>query len=210
MKKERLHHKYSNVRELVEQQQYVFDTPWNKSMPSEEKIKEIEDGIQPSYIETIRDPIQIQKRAYKLATSARAEILILCSTANVLYRQAKFGVIQQLEELATRYTLKIRILTPLNDSIKQLAQELRKYADIRYIPEELQIKISIAIIDRKSSLVGEMKDDTKNSSYEAMAFCNSASTYHLKCQFLKRYGNKVECTKNPRISCTLQKQSWIG
>ncbi len=44
---------YANVRELV-------DTLWNKSIPSQEKIKEIEDGIQPPYIETIRDPYQIQ------------------------------------------------------------------------------------------------------------------------------------------------------
>jgi two-component system, OmpR family, sensor histidine kinase VicK len=42
---------YSNVRELVEQQQYVFDTLWNKSIPSQEKIKEIEEGIQPHIIE---------------------------------------------------------------------------------------------------------------------------------------------------------------
>jgi len=53
---------YTNVRELVEHQQYVFDTLWNKSIPSEEKFKAVEDGIQPSDIETIRDPVQIQKR----------------------------------------------------------------------------------------------------------------------------------------------------
>jgi hypothetical protein len=80
---------YSNVRELVEHQQYVFDTLWNKSIASEEKIKAIEDGIQPSYIETIRDPVQIQKRALKLGTMARDEILLLYSTANALYRQGK-------------------------------------------------------------------------------------------------------------------------
>ena len=70
-------------------------------------------------------------------------------------------------------------MTPLDDSIKQLAQEMGKYADIRYIPEELQTKITIAIIDRKSSVVIELKDDTKDSSYESMGlatFSNSAST----------------------------------
>jgi len=67
----------------------------------------------------------------------------------------------------------------LKDSIKQLAHELGKYADIRYIPEELQTKITIVIIDRKSSFVVELKDDNKNSSYEAMGlatFSNSPST----------------------------------
>jgi two-component system, OmpR family, sensor histidine kinase VicK len=73
----------------------------------------------------------------------------------------------------------MRVLTPLGDSIKQQVQQWSEFADIRYIPEELQTKITIAIIDRKSSVVIELKDDTKSSSYEAMGlgtFSNSAST----------------------------------
>jgi two-component system, OmpR family, sensor histidine kinase VicK len=170
---------YSNVRELVEHQQYVFDTLWNKSISSEEKRQEIEDGIQPFYIETIRDPVQIQKRALELGTMASDEILILYSTANALYRQGKIGAIQKLEEIATTHRLKIRVLTPLNDSIKQLVQELGKYADIRYIPEELRTQLTICVFDRKFSLVAETKDDSKNSSNEAFGlatYSNSAST----------------------------------
>jgi hypothetical protein len=96
-----------------------------------------------------------------------------------LYRQAKIGVIQHIEEHATKYKVKIRILVPLDDSIKELVQELGKYAEIRNIPEELQTKITIAIIDRKSSVVVELNDDAKNSSYEAMGLgtlSNNAST----------------------------------
>ena len=51
---------YSNVKELVEQQQYIFDTIWSKAIPAEQKIKEIEEGIEPEVIETIRDPIEVQ------------------------------------------------------------------------------------------------------------------------------------------------------
>src|ERR687887_2672984 len=36
---------YSNVKEVLEQQQYVFDSFWNKSVPAEQKIKEIEEGV---------------------------------------------------------------------------------------------------------------------------------------------------------------------
>jgi hypothetical protein len=35
---------YSNISEIVEQQQYIFDNFWNKSIPAEERIKEIEEG----------------------------------------------------------------------------------------------------------------------------------------------------------------------
>jgi hypothetical protein len=38
---------YSNIKELIEHQQYVFDTLWNKTISAEERIKEIEEGIEP-------------------------------------------------------------------------------------------------------------------------------------------------------------------
>jgi len=36
---------YSNISEVVEQQQHIFDNFWNKALPAEERIKEIEEGI---------------------------------------------------------------------------------------------------------------------------------------------------------------------
>ncbi|HEY9492484.1 MAG TPA: hypothetical protein VIP56_10900, partial [Nitrososphaeraceae archaeon] len=38
---------YSNVKELVEEHEYVFDTVWNKAISAEQRIKEIEEGIEP-------------------------------------------------------------------------------------------------------------------------------------------------------------------
>ena len=35
---------YSNLKEVVEQQQYIFDSFWIKAMDAEERIKEIEEG----------------------------------------------------------------------------------------------------------------------------------------------------------------------
>jgi hypothetical protein len=73
--------------------------------------------------------------------------------------------------------VKIGILMPPSDSVKQLVEEFRQYAKIRYIPESLQTKVSIVVCDGKSSLIVEIKDDTKDSSYEAMGlgtYSNSA------------------------------------
>ena len=36
---------FSNVPEIVDQQQFVFDSFWDKGIPSEQRIKEIEKGI---------------------------------------------------------------------------------------------------------------------------------------------------------------------
>ena len=134
---------YSNVRELVEQQQYVFDTLWNKSIPSQEKIKEIEEGIQPHIIEIIRDTHEFQNLAMKLARSVREEMLVLYLTAKGFYRQSKLGMIAIAKEMAVQHGVKIRALTPSSDWIEQQAGEFGKYFDIRYIPEDLQSLYSI-------------------------------------------------------------------
>jgi Icc-related predicted phosphoesterase len=38
---------YSNLREIVEQQQYMFETLLSKATPSEQRIREIEEGVHP-------------------------------------------------------------------------------------------------------------------------------------------------------------------
>jgi two-component system, OmpR family, sensor histidine kinase VicK len=65
------------------------------------------------------------------------------------------------------------------------------------------------VVDRKSSLVVETKDDSKNSAYEAMGlatFSNSTSTvssYVSIFETLWKQSGMYEESQN-------QKQSWIG
>ena len=40
---------YSNLKEIVGQQHYVFDTLWDKAIPAAQRIREIERGAGPSY-----------------------------------------------------------------------------------------------------------------------------------------------------------------
>ena len=55
---------YSNVKEVVEQQQYVFDTLWSRAIPSEQKIREIEYGIIPEITEVIQSPEEAERREW--------------------------------------------------------------------------------------------------------------------------------------------------
>ena len=82
---------YSNEKEAVRQQQYFFDALWNKAIPGNIRIREIEEGILPYIIETINDSHKIIQLAYKLIRSARDEILIIFHTANAIPRHKKAG-----------------------------------------------------------------------------------------------------------------------
>jgi two-component system, OmpR family, sensor histidine kinase VicK len=187
LQEEALQATYSDVKEVVEQQQFIFDILWSRAIPSEQKIIEIEEGIEPEVIETIGNPFEIQKLAFKLVRSAKDEILLVFSTANAFHRQERTGMINLLKEAAER-GVKIRILTPIDDLLKELAQQLmggrrlqqnQQRIDIRFIGRFSQTKIRILVVDKVASLVVELKDDAKQSSYEAMGlatYSNSKST----------------------------------
>jgi hypothetical protein len=50
----------SDVHAFVEQQQNIFELMWQKAISAEQRIKEIEFGIEPEVIETIKDKEEIQ------------------------------------------------------------------------------------------------------------------------------------------------------
>jgi hypothetical protein len=91
---------YSNVKEVVEQQQYIFDTLWSRAIPSEQKIKEIEYGITPEVTEVIQSPEEAERREWDLLRKAREEVQIIYSTVNTFYIQERAGIIQLLNQLA--------------------------------------------------------------------------------------------------------------
>jgi signal transduction histidine kinase len=162
---------------LAPQEQFVSDHFWNRAIPTEQEIKEIEiekDTLdKPDTVQVIRDPAQIQNIGYEIGTAAKDEILIIYSSANAFHRQEKLGAINTLRETVKESGVKARVLVPKGESIEATVQKLRQQdekIDIRYIEPGLQTYVTIVVVDRKSSLVVELKDDTKESSYEAMGW----------------------------------------
>lgn len=175
----------NDFRELLgQQQQFISDPFWNRAIPTGQEIREIdkETGLdKPDILQLIRGPVEIQKIAFEIGMAARDEILIIYSTANAFYRQMKLGTIQSLREVVER-GVKTRILTPKEPLIEKTVQMLKRQnrnIEIRYSEPGLQTQVTILVVDRKSSLAVELKNDTKESSYEAMglgAYSNRKTT----------------------------------
>jgi signal transduction histidine kinase len=167
----------------------LFEEIWKNGIDAKVKIKAIEEGVDLEEIEIIQDTVETQKLAFSLIQTAKEEILVMYSTANAFYRQEKAGGVQLLNEAAMERGVKIRILTPQDELIlksaeklmmlQQEAQQRRENIDIRYIQPHLQIQVSILIVDKKYSLAIELKDDTKQTSIEAIGlatYSHSQST----------------------------------
>ncbi|HKR73913.1 MAG TPA: HAMP domain-containing sensor histidine kinase [Candidatus Nitrosocosmicus sp.] len=61
---------YSQEKEIVEQQQYIFDTFWKHSVSAGLKIRELEEGIEPVKTEILEDINEISRRIGKLAETS--------------------------------------------------------------------------------------------------------------------------------------------
>jgi signal transduction histidine kinase len=69
---------FSNISEVVEQQQYLFDNFWNQAIPAKERIREIEEGVIPVRTRLLENRVEIIKQIKHLNNSANK--LSICST----------------------------------------------------------------------------------------------------------------------------------
>lgn len=135
------------------------------------KMKNKMDINENETFEIIKDPVQVQELGSKLAWSSESEILVLFSTSNAFHRQERTGLLTKLQEMRKNNSkLKIRILTPFDDDIHKISKKFRDEWDIKImnLGQALRIRASILLVDRKFLLYVELKDDTKDTSYEAM------------------------------------------
>ena len=80
---------YCNVRQLVEQQQSIFDLLWSKAIPAEQRIKEIEEGVVPYKTKVIDNSEEIIQEIGRLASDSNE--LATCLTAGgILYSHYYF------------------------------------------------------------------------------------------------------------------------
>jgi signal transduction histidine kinase len=155
---------YSNIKEIGEQQQYIFNTLWNKAIPAQEKIKEIEEGIIPEVTEIIRNTEKARALEWHILKTTKEEIQIIYSTVKAYKLQESLGVMDYLAKLSNNDGVHVRMLTPVDSSIEKSIKKLRDTTNIaiKYLETETDIKNMYLISDRKISLVMELKDEDDN------------------------------------------------
>jgi signal transduction histidine kinase len=224
---------YSDVKEIAEHQQYIFDSFWNASTSAERKIKEIQGDISLGITEIIDNPLRTRDLFINMVKSAKSEVLLILPTINAFMREHRIGVIQLLKELSTtletsisegnqekkeeRRAINIRILTPTNDAIDKIVEEMKitttisttsvtKEESIPFSSDKdnnpnLQIRhlesqpefnvttVTILVVDRKASFVIEKVDDSKESFIEAVGLSTYSTSEPTIMSYLSIFEN---------------------
>jgi hypothetical protein len=79
---------YSNEDQIVEQQQYIFETLWSKAIPSGQRIREIEEGVQPVSTRILEDEDQIINEIRRLNYNSTR--LSVCSRSGGMQMSYKY------------------------------------------------------------------------------------------------------------------------
>jgi two-component system sensor histidine kinase VicK len=178
---------YSNIKEMIDNQKYVFDSFWNRSIPAKYRVKELEEGIDPVKTELIQNPQRTLDLFLNLIKSARHEILLIIPTVNAFLREERIGAIELLKQAAKERNVKVKIVGPSNSVIgnelqaegdgqrekKNGVKGLQvQYSDIRF-EQTAVTTVTILVVDRKESLAIEKTDDSKLDFLKAIGL----STY---------------------------------
>ena len=113
----------SNVRAILDQQQYVFETLWNKAIPAEQKIRQIEEGHYETKL--IQDKDKIINEIVRINQSSIE--LSVCATAGGMQFSYNylFEVINQLLDRQKKGEHKgIRYISSINNDNLELAKIL--------------------------------------------------------------------------------------
>jgi two-component system, OmpR family, sensor histidine kinase VicK len=206
---------YSSAKEIVEHQQYAFDSFWNTSSSAERRITEIQSNISLGITEIIDNPSKTQELFIDLIKTAKSEILLMLPTVNSFMREYRIGVIRLIKELSTQpqaRAINIRILTPVNDTIKKILEEMKirttlsegsdsyynSKLKIRHLESEPNLNVTTAtilVVDRKASLAIEKVKDSSEHFTEAVglsSYSTSQPTVGSYVSIFENFWNQLE------------------
>ncbi len=160
---------FSNVKGIIEQQQYLFDNLWDKSTPAEQKIKELEEGVEAEFFEVV-DSKKISQILADLAKSVKYEMLLLLPNDRAMLRVSRLGVIDNLVKASKNNGVTIKIICPLSEVSSPITNWISDNAPDIQILNGNDSQHGIYIADREKFLRVELVKPEVEVFHEAIGF----------------------------------------
>ena len=202
---------YSNANEVVEQAQYIFDTFWKKAISADQKIREIEHGINPELTEVIFDTEESMNRSLDIIASAKNEVLVIFATFRTFALAVNMDV-AKIYRRAVENGAKIRLLIPDSERAEQIVNELKYTLPqicVRIADKNLQTKITILIADENEVMTWELKDDNIQDAYEAgglATYSNNKSIASSYAAIFQSLWKQTELYEQLKVHDKMQKE----
>jgi signal transduction histidine kinase len=194
---------YSNVKSFIDQQQYFFETLWNKAIPAELRIKEIEEGRAPEKLEIIQDTQKSISHAFDIMNKTQKELLVLFATERT-FSFALQGEAADLYRRISENGVDIKLLVPRGRGAAEIEENNEQIAKVREISPSISLRLSdvdlntritIMISDRNEFMSWELKDDTLDDPYLAGGIATYSNIKSLASSYATIFDNLWKITE---------------
>jgi two-component system, OmpR family, sensor histidine kinase VicK len=203
----------STIKTFVDQQQYFFETLWNKAISAEQRIKEIEEGRPPEKLEIIQDTQKSISRAFDIMNKTQKELLVLFATPRTFTIALQAGAADIYRKMSAN-GININVLVPRRGGaeieehneqqiIARVREEISPSINIRFSDVDLNTRITIMISDRKEFMSWELRDDTLDDPYLAGGIATYSNIKSLASSYATIFDNLwkiTELAENLRIA----------
>src|SRR5918999_1914011 len=183
--KKPLHFVHSNVKPLVEQEQYLFETLWNKAIPAEKRIREIEEGIPPEVTEIWYGADNIVKKQLEIITKANATV-DYCHSSESPSIIVTFEPFNHIIKQLNKRGVKQRYITEITAGNISYCKELAKYVEVRHLE---WVQGTLGIIDGK--IYGAIANTKENHLPTEFIYSNVKSFVDQQQYFFEILWNKA-------------------
>jgi two-component system sensor histidine kinase VicK len=170
----------------------LFEEMWRNGIDAAAQIRNLEEGHELANVDLILNPEESLRKAWTLVGSAKEEVLLMFSTASAFRRQVKMGGLQVVLRAIQENHAKVKILIPDDGSAAELVEQINKVlpqGSIRVMDRNLKSSITAVITDRKQLMLFELKDDTKETSYEAVGLALHLDSRTLALSYASIFDN---------------------
>jgi two-component system, OmpR family, sensor histidine kinase VicK len=193
---------YSNVSGIIEQHQYLFNSLWEKAIPAEHRIIELEEGKQAEFFDVVTDNKKIAQILIDLINTAANEIVLLLPNDKALVRIDRLGIIDSLV-IASQNKGVIKIICPLSKENLQIQKKIADNAPDIFILNGANSRHGLYIVDNRKFLRVELVKPEAESFSEAIGFAvysnNERSAELFRWMFELLWNNRIANEESSRI-----------
>jgi two-component system, OmpR family, sensor histidine kinase VicK len=147
---------YSNVKELIEHQRYVFETFWDKAISAEQRIREIEEEREPDFYEVITDNEKASQILIDLAQSVKKEALFFLPNDKAMLRLDRMGLIDHTIK-ASQNGATVKIICPLSNENDHIVKRISERAPQIQVLNGNKSPYGMYIVDNERFLRAELR-----------------------------------------------------
>ncbi|HEY6883764.1 MAG TPA: HAMP domain-containing sensor histidine kinase, partial [Nitrososphaeraceae archaeon] len=140
------------------------------SIPVKDKIIDIENEIEPEFLEVISDCKEATKIYVELAKSVGKEALFLLADSKAMLRADKLGVIDYLIEASSQRGAVVKMISPLNKENSDIIKRISKNAPSITIINGGSSHSGLFLVDNARFIQFELKDPKAEEFSEAIGF----------------------------------------